>query len=150
MEKLNIFYWRNKGEKKRFFLLEALISLNIFCTFFYCFFKLFLVTFNIDRKAIELSTYSRNYYRELESLKIDIEEAEVLKICNEKKILVKKNNNLKEYFFTKDLKLQMKENSGKRETYIENITGEFIYKDNLIFLKTRKKNERIDYVFYKK
>jgi len=111
---------------------------------------LILATVYLDKKSLDLTTYSRKYYRELEVLKRDINEASSLKVKGKKRILLKKNDDIKEYIFTSDLKLEIKENSRKRETYIDNIWGEFTNEDNLIFVKTKIKNERIDYVFFKK
>ncbi|MFK4786061.1 hypothetical protein [Fusobacterium sp. MFO224] len=100
--------------------------------------------------AKNLTVYSRQYYRELDLLKKDIDEAEIVKIKGKKRILLKLNNDLKEYIFTEELKLEEKGILGKRDICIENIQGEFTCKDNLIFIKTKIKNERIDYVFFKR
>lgn len=137
-------------KKKGFFLIEALISLNIFCVFSYCFFKVVLMSFKINQKVIYLSVNSREYYRMLDIFREDIEKAQTVNIENKKIIVLKKNKIISKYIFTKDLKLLKKENLKKEDIYVENIWGEFSNENNLLIVKTMFKNERIDYVFFKR
>ncbi|MFA6708172.1 MAG: hypothetical protein WCR79_00525 [Fusobacterium sp.] len=137
-------------KKKGFFLIEALISLNIFLVFSYCFFKVILISFNVNKKVISLSVNSREYYRMLEIFRENIESSQIIKIENKKELTLEKDKVISVYKFTEDLKLLKKEGTKEEDIYIENIWGEFYIEKNLLVVKTKYKDERADYVFFKK
>lgn len=137
-------------KKKGFFLIEALISLNIFFAFSYCFLKVVLISFKINQKVISLSTNSREYYRVLEIFRENIEISKIIKVENKKELTVENNKVISTYKFTQDLKLIKKEQFKKEDVYIENIWGEFYIEKNLLIVKTKFKDERVDYVFFKR
>lgn len=137
-------------KKKGFFLIEALISLNIFLVFSYCFFKVILISFNVNKKVISLSVNSREYYRMLEIFRENIENSQIIETKNKKELILEKDKVISIYKFTEDLKLLKKEETKEEDTYIENIWGEFYIEKNLLVVNTKYKDERADYVFFKK
>lgn len=137
-------------KKKGYFLIESLISLNIFCAFSYCFLKVIWMSFEINKRVISLSVNSREYYRMLDFFREDIENSQTVNIENKNILAFKKDGKVSKYIFTKDLKLIKKEKFKKIDIYIDNIWGEFYNENGLLIIKTRVKDERIDYVFFKK
>lgn len=142
---------KNKG----YFILEGIVVLGIFTTILTVSFSIFSNSMKIKNNLLNISNIEINYRRNIDYMLKEIKNGKELNLDTDRLKFRKniiENNISKEieitYYFSGTSLLRKASNSEKYESFLENIKGEFSFKENLLNLILKFKDREEEYVVY--
>ncbi|NME36261.1 hypothetical protein [Fusobacterium sp. FSA-380-WT-3A] len=142
---------KNKG----YFILEGIVVLGIFTTILTVSFSVFSNSMKIKNNLLNISNVEINYRRNIDYMLKEIKNGKKLNLDIDRLKFRKniiENNISKEieitYYFSGTSLLRKASNSEKYESFLENIKGEFSFKENLLNLVLKFKDREEEYVVY--
>ncbi|MCI6153317.1 MAG: hypothetical protein MR673_09370 [Fusobacterium perfoetens] len=142
---------KNKG----YFILEGIVVLGIFTTILTVSFSIFSNSMKIKNNLLNISNIEINYRRNIDYMLKEIKNGKELNLDTDRLKFRKniiENNISKEieitYYFSGTSLLRKASNSEKYESFLENIKGEFSFKENLLNLLLKFKDREEEYVVY--
>ncbi|WP_027128709.1 hypothetical protein [Fusobacterium perfoetens] len=142
---------KNKG----YFILEGIVVLGIFTTILTVSFSIFSNSMKIKNNLLNISNIEINYRRNIDYMLKEIKNGKELNLDMDRLKFRKniiENNISKEieitYYFSGTSLLRKASNSEKYESFLENIKGEFSFKENLLNLLLKFKDREEEYVVY--